>query len=188
MFSFPDTPIFSSREREDIETSEYARPYVGITKNQLVGLLLALGEYGTRNPFVRSWFIEMLPKDPELAERNDALIGCWRQLRKGNLSGIASRDEFVFDAQERGTLSLNKYIRSCEHVNKREVVGILDALGRYSLTAPILHQVFDPLMGYARAIHAHNRLVAFRDQPFTFDEYVRSLRAMKRGMNSQITP
>ncbi len=177
MSLFPDTPIFTPQEREDIETNQYVRPYAGITKNQLVGLLHALGEYGVRNPYVRPWFIEMVPTDPELAERNDALIGCWRQLRKGYLSSIASRDEFIFDAQERGRLSVNKYVQGCEHLNKPELIPILEAVGRYSLKAPKLQQVSDQFTGHFRAIHVHNALVTFRDQPFNLLDYVRSLRA-----------
>ena len=180
MFLFPDTPIFTDQEREGLETNQYLRPYSGITKNHLVGLLHALGEYGMRTGWARVLLTEMVPGDAGLVERHEALVDCWRQLRKGYLTGIASRDEFVFDAQERRKLSLMKYVRGCEHLNKPEVIGVLEVLGRYSVQVPKLQAVFGPLSGHMRAIHAHNALVAFRDQPFSFPDYVRSLHAARK--------
>ena len=48
MTLFPDTPIFEPQERESLKTNQYVCPYAAITKPQLVGLLIALGEYACR--------------------------------------------------------------------------------------------------------------------------------------------
>jgi hypothetical protein len=190
MFSFPETPVFTSSERAGFETDEYVRPYAAITKNQLAGLLHAFGEYACRHPATRPYFIEMASNDSELAERNNALVGCWRRLRKGYLSYVsdtASSDQLVFDAEERRSLSKMKYIHGCEHLSKAELAGILDALGRYSLRAPVIQQVPRSHKAYIRLVHARNALLSFRDRPFTFRDFVQSYSAVMAGTNSRPT-
>jgi len=113
---------------------------------------------------------------PQFAEKRRALVVFRRRQR--DASDIASSDQLVFDARERGTLSLRKYVRGCEYVSKRELLRLLDALGRYSLNAPRIKQVFGPFTGLVRLIHAHNALVSFRDKPFTQDEFEESVRAV----------
>lgn len=184
MTLFPDTPIFELRERDSLETNQYVRPYATITKSQLVGLLTALGEYAVRVGMTPSWVMGTVSSDPELAEQHRALVGFHR--RQHDTSNTASSGQFVFDARERNTLSLHKYVRGCEDLSKREVLGLLEALTRYSLKAPRIEQVFGPFTGLVRSIHAHNALVSFRDKPFTQEEFQKSVRAVLKGENSRL--
>jgi hypothetical protein len=183
MTLFPDTPIFDSRERESLKTNQYVRPYAAITKPQLVGLLTALGEYAIRvgtKPVVMG----MVSSDPELAEKHRALVGFYS--RRRDTSNTASSGQFVFDAPERSALSLHKCVRGCEDISKPEVLVLLEALERYSLNAPRIEQVFGPLTGLVRTIHAHNALVRFPDKPFTRDEFAQSVEAVLKGENSRL--
>lgn len=186
MTLFPDTPIFEPREQESLKTDPWVRPYAAITKNQLVGLLTALGEYA-----VRAWMMDlptvmgMVATDPQFAEKRRALVGFRRPQR--DTSDTASSGQFVFGGRERSTLSLHKYVRGSENLSKREVLGLLDALGQYSLNAPRIEQVLGPFTGFVRLIHAHNALVSFRDKPFTQDEFAESVRAVLKGENSRLT-
>src|ERR1700741_1224353 len=72
MTLFPDTPIFEPQERESLKTNQYVRPYAAITKPQLVGLLIALGEYVCR-PMTGQPPV-MGTVGPELAEKHRALV------------------------------------------------------------------------------------------------------------------
>ena len=126
MTLFPDTPIFEPRERESLETNQYMRPYAAITKTQLVGLLTALGEYAVRVGKNLPAVTGAVSSDPELAETHRALAGFYRRQR--DASNSASSGQFVFDARERSTLSLYKYVRGCEDLSKRELLGLLEAL------------------------------------------------------------
>jgi hypothetical protein len=65
--------------------------------------------------------------------------------------------------EERGRLSLQKCIRGCEHLSKRELAGLLEALGVYSLQAPKVQQAFGSYTALVRVIHAHNALLVFHD-------------------------
>ena len=183
MTLFPDTPIFEPQERESLKTNQYVRPYAAITKPQLVGLLIALGEYACRvttdQPPV------MGSVDPELAEKHRALVDFYRYGTRDTSDALSG--QFVFDAQERSTLFLHKYVsRRCAILSKREVLILLEALERYSLIAPRIEQFFGPLTGAVRMIHAHNALVRFRDKPFTQDEFQESVRAVLNGENSRL--
>jgi hypothetical protein len=183
MTLFPDTPVFESRERESLKTNQYLRPYAAITKPQLVGLLTALGEYAIRvgtKPVVMG----TVSSDPELGEKHRALVGFYS--RRRNTSNTASSGQFVFDARERSILSLHKYVRGCEDLSKSEVLVLLEALERYSLNAPRIEQVFGPLTGLVRTIHAHNALVSFRAKPFTQDEFAESVCAVLEGENGRL--
>ena len=177
----PDPPVFELWERPTLEANPYLRPYASITKTQLVGLLGALGEYAIRvGPVLGTvWH------DPESAETNRALVAFYRRLKGGG--GDIASTQFVFHAQERSRLSLHKYVRGCENLSKEEVLGLLEALGRYSLEAPRIKQVFGPFTFLVRAIHAHNALVSFRDRRFTLDEFSESVRTVLRGENSLLT-
>jgi hypothetical protein len=142
MTLFPDTPIFEPQERESLKTNQYVRPYAAITKPQLVGLLIALGEYTCRvttdQPPV------MGTVDPELADKHRALVDFYRYGTRDN--SVALSGQFVFDAQERSTLFLHKYVsHTCAILSKREVLILLEALERYSLIAPRIEQFFGPL-------------------------------------------
>ena len=186
MTLFPDTPIFEPWERESLKTDAYMRPYASVTKTQLVGLLTALGEYAARAVMMDSpTVMGTVVTDPQLTEKRRALVGFRRP--QHDTSDTASSGQFVFYARERSTLSLHKYVRGSEHLSKREVLGLLEALGRYSLNAPRIEQVIGPFTGLVRLIHAHNALVNFRDKPFTQDEFAESVRAVLKGKNSRLT-
>jgi hypothetical protein len=184
MTLFSDTPIFEPWEVENLKTNQYVSPYAAITKPQLVGLLTALGEYAIRVGIYQRAVMGTVLSDPELAEKRRALVGFYS--RRRDTSNTASSGQLVFHAQERGALSLHKYVRGCEDIRKREVLVLLEALGRYSLDAPRIEQVFGPLRGLVRTIHAHNALVRFRDKPFTQDEFAESVRAVLNGENSRL--
>jgi hypothetical protein len=160
-------------------------PYTAITKAQLVGLLFALGEYAIRVGPDPGAFMRTVSNDPELAETNRALVSFY--WRRRNTSATASSGQSAFDPLERSRLSLQKYVRGTEDLSKREVIGLLEALGRYSLHAPRIEQVFGPFAGLVRTVHAHNALVCFRDKPFTRDEFAASVRSVMRGENSRLT-
>ena len=165
-----DTPIFVPWERDSLESNQFVHPYTTITKAQLFGLLGALGEYACRQKYLSS-------SDSELAEMNRTFIeflGCMG--RKRYTIQITSSGQPVFDASER--TSIDKYVSSSDlNLNKGELLGLLDALGRYSLKAPRIEQVFGATAGIIRMIHAHNRLLSFHDQPFTLEEFAESVRA-----------
>ncbi len=72
-------------------------------------------------------------------------------------------------------------------LTKQELIGLLEALGRYSLHAPRIEQVFGPLRGLVRTVHAHNALMCFRDKPFTVAEFNSSVQSVVRGENSWLT-
>lgn len=159
------------------------RPYAAITKPQLVGLLIALGEYVCRamtgQPPV------MGTVGPELAEKHRALVDFYLYGSRDDRDAL--NGQFVFDAQERSTLFLHKYIgRRCAILSKREVLILLEALERYSLSAPRIEQIFGSFAFAVRMIHAHNALVRFRDRPFTQDEFQKSVRAVTNGENSRL--
>ncbi len=179
-----DTPIFDSRERESLDTNLYVQPYTSITKRQLVGLLAALGEFEIRVPAPEA-FIRWISNNPELPEMCRALISFRRRPRK--TSAATSSGQWVFDAIERSDLSKHKYISGTEDLIKQELIGLLEALGRYSLHAPRIEQVFGLLSGLVRTVHAHNALVCFRDKPFTVAEFNSSVQSVVRGENSWLT-
>jgi hypothetical protein len=180
---FPDTPIFEPQERESLKTNQYVRPYAAITKPQLVGLLIALGEYASRATTDQPPLMETV--DPELAEKHCALVDFYRYGTRDTSDALSG--QFVFDAQERSTLFLHKYVsRRCAILSKREVLILLETLERYSLIAPRIEQFFGPIAGVVRMIHAHNALVRFRDKPFTQDEFHESVRAVLNGENSRL--
>jgi hypothetical protein len=180
---FPDTPIFEPQERERLKTNQYVRPYAAITKPQLVGLLIALGEYACRVTTDQPPIMGTL--DPELAEKHRSLVDCYWDRTRDTTDVLSG--QFVFDAQERSTLFLYKYVsRHCAFFSKQEVLILLEALERYSLVAPRIEQIFGPLTGAVRMIHAHNALVRFRDKPFTQDEFHQSVRAVLNGENSRL--
>jgi hypothetical protein len=184
-----DERIFDQRQRESLEASQHMCAYAGITKAQLAGLLAALGEYAIR---VRppEYAVLDLPgpaaNDLELVETRRALVQFyWRRSDHGE---DLSSDQPVFDPQERKDLSLHKYVRGCANLTKRDVLDLLDTLGRYSLNAPYIKPILGPpWTGLVRLIHAHNALVAFRDRPFSLGEFAESVHAVVRGENSQLT-
>jgi hypothetical protein len=180
-----DAPIFESRERESLEANQYVQPYASITKHQLVGLLAALGEYQARVVIVEDAFTRRVPSDPELPEMCRVLAS-FRHRRRQTPSAALS-GQWVFDAPERSALSKHKYVCGTEDLNKQELISLLEALGRYSLRAPIIEQVFGPFTGIVRALHAHNALVCFRDKPFTQGEFEASVRSVVRGEKSSLT-
>jgi len=184
MTLFSDTPVFEPWEQESLKTNQYVSPYAAITKPQLVGLLTALGEYAIRAEAYQRAVMGPVSSDPELAEKHRTLVGFYSRRRA--TSNTASSGQFVFDAQERSALSLHKYVRGGEDISKREVLGLLEALERYSLNAPRIEQVFGPFTGLVRVIHAHNALLRFRDKPFTQEEFAESVRAVLKGENSRL--
>jgi tetratricopeptide (TPR) repeat protein len=201
MASFPDNPIFEPREQESLKTNQYLFRYTAITKNQLVGLLVALGEYAARIELFEQFvkmnsnnlevaekhraLMEMASPDPEAAEKRRALVGFYNRQR--DPSDTASSGQFVFDSGERSFLSLHKYIRGGAYFTKQDVLGLLEALGRFSLNAPRIEQSFGIYTKLVRLIHAHNALVSFRDKPFTLHEFCESVSAVLEGENSRLT-
>jgi hypothetical protein len=180
--SFPDTPIFEPQEQESLKTNQYVRPYAAITKAQLVGLLSALGEYACRAGLYELAVRGAVSSSPESAEKNRALL----DFRGWSDTSNALSCQLVFDTQERTTLSLDKYAGGYVGVSKRDVLNLLEALERYSLSAPRIEQVFGPMVGLVRMIHAHNALVRFREKPFTQDEFGESVRAVLNGEKSRL--
>ncbi len=180
-----DTPIFDSSERANLDANPYVQPYTSITKRQLSGLLAALGEFESRIAPDPEAFIGMVSTDPELPEICRALISFRRPERSSRTA--ASSGPLIFNEQERSDFSKHKYVHGMEDLTKQKLVGLLEALGRYSLHAPRIEQVAGPLHGIVRIVHAHNALVCFCDKPFTLEEFSSSVQAVVRGENRLLT-
>ena len=186
--------IFDARERASLEGHPCLRSYSGIRRQQLTGLLAALGEYAIRvGP-------DFIPEgvSAEAIEAHRRLAGFYledhrsRETRAtaGQRSPVAiqlstARDE-VFDLEEQKTLSLHKYIHGQEGLTKEELLWLLDALGRYSHQALALEVPPYVLAGVTRIVHAYNALIDFSARPFTLDEFEDSVRAVLRGEPSRL--
>jgi hypothetical protein len=151
-----------------------------LTKQQLTGLLWALGEYAIR---VGPDYTPEGVADPELVEAHRSLVGFYWRARVSPWSQAPP----IFDPREQKDLSLHKYIGGLEGINKQELRLLLVALGRYSTTASAMKVPSRVLGGVARIVHAHNALLAFGDRPFTQDEFGESVRAVLRGEMSHLT-
>jgi len=188
--------IFSPVEQLSIASDRYLRSYRAITRNQLTGLLAALGEYSVR---VGPNYLPEGVRDRELVKAHGMITGSYRRAHwtvdssasSPWLASLSSRDDFVFDSREQKELALHKYIRGREGITKGELLALLGALGQYSRDAPAMkelpYQLGDALDGVRRIIHAHNALVAFGDRPFTLDEFGQSVCAVLHGDVSQLT-
>jgi hypothetical protein len=97
----------------------------------------------------------------------------WRPER---LQPVSSTGNFVFNDEERNALGHHKYVSGTEHLVKAELTALLEMLGVYSQSATRVEQIYGPMTGLARIIHAHNALIDFRDRPFSLDEFSQSVR------------
>lgn len=195
----PQETIFSPREQLAIEGHEYLRSFSTMTRDQLTGLVGALGDYASR---VGPTFEPVEPSHHESIEAHRMLIDCYWQAPRAleqqrpawaivpeSLREIANEDP-VFDPAEQATLRLHKYIRRHEGLQRREMLSVLIALGRYSRDAQalrVLPHVSPGLVGVTRIIHGHNALISFSDRPFTLEEFGESARAVLRGEASRLT-
>jgi len=166
--------------------NEFLRPYLAITRAQLVGLLSALGEYAIRVG-LKPWPLDGKDKsDPEIAWRCCAVVAFyWWDYPRRN---PRPPGEFVFDEADRRNLARHKYVGGNEGITKEETVRFLEALGRYTAIAHSFQQYFGEFEGHVRAIHAHNALLSFRERPFTQEEFIASVHAVVRGDPSLVTP
>jgi hypothetical protein len=178
--------VFSPEEREQLQANPFLRPYANITKMHLHGLLSALGEYALRaGPPAFVAVLRPESVDPATFRAHRDLLGFYWE-RTGR-DGPGSAESPVFDPEERLRISRDKYTNGFENISKARVISLLDALGRFAVTAPRIEQPHGPLQGVVRLIHAHNALAAFADRPFTEDEFSKSVRAVVRGEASQLT-
>jgi hypothetical protein len=187
--------IFDARERAILEGHACLRSYSGIRRQQLTGLLAALGEYAIR---VGPDFIPEGVSNAERIEAHRRLAGFyWEDHRSWDTRAsacqpwpvglqLSTAGDEVFDPGEQKTLALHKYIHGQEGLTKEELLCLLDALGRYSNDALALDVPPHPLDGVTRIAHAHNALIAFSARPFTLDEFADSVRAVLRGEPSRL--
>jgi len=150
--------IFNEEERAALDAGE--RWFADITKDELIGLISALGNY------FGSW-IEEAPgstlESPTL--RNDA----HRRLSLNAFKPSRNRQSTnhqVFDEKEQRHVGSTGY----ECITKNELVQLLTALGEYSSLAEPLD--FTTIhTGTVRMITAHNALLDFRNQRFKRREF-----------------
>ena len=197
MLAMP-APVFSAEEQEALAADPDVRPYAGITRGQLLGLLSALSEYGMRTclrslddetplPFADA----ATPVSQDVLDALRAVVEWYRHTDRSWLDRNATvpagppvdnrshGDEWIFDATEQQEISYLKYGHGFEHVTRNELVRLLEPLGRYTTRASRLRHLSPLAYGcypLNRMVHAHNRLVSFRDHPFDYDEYSESVR------------
>jgi len=157
--------IFNEEEREQLSMRENVGWFADITKDELIGLISALGNY-----FIRR-MAEEAPgptlESPTL--RNDAHRRLYLSAFKPSRN-IQSTNHQVFDEKEQRDLALYKYSMGYERITKNELVQLLTALGEYSsLADPLDFTTTYP--GTVRMITAHNALLDFRNQRFKQREF-----------------
>ena len=107
-------------------------------------LLAALGEYAIRvGP--PEHFIgrppEWVAADPQTIQAHIDLHSFCALWKAPKAAGGISDSEFVFDADERRSISTHKYVGAGATLSKKELVGLLDALTRYARHAREIEQL-----------------------------------------------
>jgi hypothetical protein len=184
--------IFDPQEATLLAHDPDFRPYVSITADHVLGLLAALGEYALRVGDTPPSDILQPGRATSAAalQCHKALVEFWSdrynpwstssepslafRLAHGVSAVLGERK--VFDDRQRAELVF-KNMKGLEEISVGELCALLKTLECYAQTARTLPELTQ-LEGVARLIHAHNRLIAFRDRPFTFDEFRCSLRAV----------
>jgi hypothetical protein len=122
---FPDTPLFDVAERKRLEHNEALAPFTAITKRQLFGLLVALGEYAYRVDRSGATTVFEDENGSQAVEANRILLRCYWDHTSGRAATVA---EPYFTPAERERLRLRKYVQG-EHMSKSDIISLLDAVG-----------------------------------------------------------
>jgi hypothetical protein len=182
-----DVAIFSAAEQESLGRDWRVRPYRSISKEHLFGLLAALGDYAIRTRAAEGPVHIGHAPSAEAKRAHQQLARPWC----GGFEYLDRREpppsDAVFTANENKFLLSNKYLKYFVHLSKPDLVSLLQALGEFSChVEPV---PFDKPLAEARAAHAQNALIAFRDRPFTTTEFGRSIGTHVEGYcSNQLDP
>lgn len=187
--------VFDAGERAVLAADPEMHPYADIRKDQVLGLLAALGEYGMR--FGPEIAPDHVVTEPIAVQAHRTLLRFYTEGRPSPDSRPrrlrprvqrSGSDAPVFNAEEQKQLAHDTSVGGHEALSKGDLLELLEALTMYERDAWFMELPQPVVQFTTRLAHSHNALLVFSHAPFTADDFSRSLNAVLRGEQSCLMP
>jgi hypothetical protein len=170
--------VFDPQEREQLAGDPQLCMYVWLTTDQVLGLLDACVNYLARRPGLAPDELPLpsLAPVPDVVAAHRALVEVCRGLwLDPELPLTHCHEPLVFTVDEQVKLRLHKYVRGCERITHRQLLGLLRAVRTYSALGEVLPLMNNSMTIMNRYLHAHNWVIRFGAGPFTRARFIDDL-------------